>query len=548
MALARPARRPTGSSGRAREEVRVLHTFTVDGAAALAGPEWLRRRRAEAFADFEASPLPSEKEEVWRYTPVDRLDLGAYQPAGPPAAGAPADPGLEELVAGVMADLPVRSALVVVVDGYPVRVDRAGLPEGVMVGRLVADGDDGDASSRAAAGSGAAAGGGRDDRPLLGSVLTGGDALVRLHDAFVPDAVVVDVAAGVSLADPVVVVHWCAGAAVGGPSDAGEGTTAAAGTGVGRAGEQATATTPGEGAGGAPAVFPHTVVRLGTGAQAEVVEVTAGAPGDRPALVVPVVELDVGDGADLAYVALQVLGTGAWHLGRLAARAGRDARLRTFTVGLGGVYDRLRTGASAAGPGAHCELRSAYLGTGEQVHDVRTLQDHQAPHTTSDLLCKGAVAGTARSVYSGLIRVRHGAVRTEAFQTNHNLVLDERAHADSVPNLDIEENDVRCSHASTVGPVDEDQRYYLESRGVPPARAEQLIVLGFFDDIVERSPVPAAVDRLRREVGIRLADALGLGGTADVPSMGMVGPHASEEPAIRERDSGRPGGLGDGHG
>ena len=168
--------------------------------------------------------------------------------------------------------------------------------------------------------------------------------------------------------------------------------------------------------------------------------------------------------------------------------------------------------ASADGTGARCELRSAYLGTGEQIHDVRTLQEHRAPRTTSDLLCKGAVAGSSRSVYSGLIRVERGAVRTEAFQTNHNLVLDVRAHADSVPNLDIEENDVRCSHASTVGPLDEDQLYYIESRGVAPERAERLVVLGFFDDIIDRSPVPAAAGRLRREVASRLALALESGG------------------------------------
>ena len=136
--------------------------------------------------------------------------------------------------------------------------------------------------------------------------------------------------------------------------------------------------------------------------------------------------------------------------------------LSIFTAGLGGAYDRLRTDVVAAATGARCELRSAYLGTGEQVHDIRTLQVQPAPRTTSDLLCKGAVAGSSRSVYSGLITVARGAVRTEAFQTNHNLVLDPRAHADSVPNLDIEENDVRCSHASTVGPVDEDQLYYLD--------------------------------------------------------------------------------------
>ena len=293
-------------------------------------------------------------------------------------------------------------------------------------------------------------------------MLAGGDALVRLNDAFLPDAVVLDVPAGVVLEAPIVVVHWCDGAETPG----------------GRRWPERRQ---------GPASFPRTAVRLGRGAEASVVEVVAGAPGDQRALVVPVTELAVDDGGDLSYVVLQVLGTGAWHIGRLAARVGRDATLRTFTVGLGGAYDRSRTDAAAAGPGAPRELRSAYLGTGDQVHDIRTLQDHQAPRTTSDLLCKGAVAGSSRSVYSGLIRVRHGAVRTEAIQTNHNLVLDERAHADSVPNLDIEENDVRCSHASTVGPVDEDQRYYLESRGVPPDRAERLIVLGFFDDIVERS-------------------------------------------------------------
>ena len=100
------------------------------------------------------------------------------------------------------------------------------------------------------------------------------------------------------------------------------------------------------------------------------------------------------------------------------------------------------------------------------------------------------MADVARSVYSGLIRIRNGAHGANAFQTNHNLVLSEGAHADSVPNLDIEENDVRCSHASTVGPIDEDQRYYLETRGIEPAVAERLIVLGFFSDLAGRAPFP----------------------------------------------------------
>ena len=125
------------------------------------------------------------------------------------------------------------------------------------------------------------------------------------------------------------------------------------------------------------------------------------------------------------------------------------------------------------------------------------------------------MADRSRSVYSGLIRVHRGAVRSDARQTNHNLVLDEGAHADSVPNLDILENDVKCSHASTVGPVDEDQRYYLESRGVTPEVAEGLIVRGFFDDIIDRGPVPAATLLLRREVHDRLGTTLSGGNPVD---------------------------------
>lgn len=474
MASGSPARRVRRTSPTSEQRT-TLNTFTPERAASLPGPDWVRSRRAEAVDSLATMPLPSEKEEVWRYTPIDSLDLDAYAPAVPIDQPGPL---AQAFLSGLAADFPVRSALVVTLDGAVVAVERDRLDDRVSVSSL--------ASASASDSAGA-----------LGCVLTGGDALVRLNDAFHPDAVVVDVPEGVVVEDPIVVVHWCAaGGATGTGAVIGSDGTASVASG-----------------GHAPASFPRTVVRLGHGASAGVVEVVAGAPEGR-SLVVPVTELQAGDGALLSYVGLQVLGTSAWHIARLAAASERDATLRTFTVGLGGAYDRSRTDAVAAGQGSTTELRSAYLGTGQQVHDVRTLQDHAAPHTTSDLLCKGAVAGTSRSVYSGLIRVRRGAVRTEAFQTNNNLVLDPNAHADSVPNLDIQENDVRCSHASTVGPVDEDQRYYLESRGVPPERAEQLIVLGFFDDIIQRSPVPEAVGRLRREVGLRLTEALHLGGLA----------------------------------
>jgi Fe-S cluster assembly protein SufD len=135
--------------------------------------------------------------------------------------------------------------------------------------------------------------------------------------------------------------------------------------------------------------------------------------------------------------------------------------------------------------------------------DFRTFQHHEGPDTRSDLLFKGAVGGRARSVYTGLIKVHPEARGSNAFQTNRNVKLGDHAWADSVPNLEIENNDVRCSHASTVGPVDEDQRFYLESRGVPPVVAEQLIVTGFFDEVLSRLPVPELRSTLReRLVGL----------------------------------------------
>ena len=137
--------------------------------------------------------------------------------------------------------------------------------------------------------------------------------------------------------------------------------------------------------------------------------------------------------------------------------------------------------------------------------DFRTLQRHRAPRTNSDLLFKGAVAGSSRSVYTGLIHMQKGSSGSEAFQTNRNLVLSEGAHADSVPNLEIEENDVKCSHASAVGPVDEEQRYYLETRGIPPEKADRLIVLGFFDDALDRVPIQGVSQDLRQVVHEKFA-------------------------------------------
>ena len=217
-------------------------------------------------------------------------------------------------------------------------------------------------------------------------------------------------------------------------------------------------------------------------------------------LVDAVVELILADNAHVRYVSVQEHGPRTWQVALQRAHVGRDASLRSAAVALGGDYARLRSESRLMGEGAESDLMAVYFGDGRQMLDFRTLQDHAAPRTRSDLLFKGAVEDEAQSVYSGLIRIRKDAQKSNANQSNRNLVLTEGAEAKSVPNLEIEADDVKCSHASTVGPIDEEQLYYLASRGVPPEEAERLIVLGFFDDVFEQLPLPSLVAPLRRSV------------------------------------------------
>ena len=250
------------------------------------------------------------------------------------------------------------------------------------------------------------------------------------------------------------------------------------------------------------AVAPHLVVDAGADSEATVV--FRRISGDGSVLVVPEVELRVGDAARIRFVDVQQLGTRTWQLGQLHAEVGSSADLRLTLVSLGGDYSRLATHTTLAGRGGSAELHALYFGDGDQMHDLRTFQHHRAPDTTSNLVGKGAVQDRSHAVYTGLIHIAKDAPRVIAFQENRNITLSDGAWAESVPNLDIENNDVRCSHASAVGPVDEDQRFYLESRGVPPETAEQLIVLGFLDELLGDVPVPAIADELRMELVAKL--------------------------------------------
>jgi Fe-S cluster assembly protein SufD len=261
------------------------------------------------------------------------------------------------------------------------------------------------------------------------------------------------------------------------------------------------------------AVFPRLMIDAGPDSEVTVIEQFVS-PDGVTALVVPMLHLRAQQAARVTYLAVNELGVDTWQIGNQQAIGERDSTITLETVALGGDYARVRTEARVSGAGASTRQVALYFAGGSQMHDFRTIQDHDAPHTTSDLLFKGAVQDTARSVYTGLIKIREHAGGSVAFQTNRNLTLSEGAWAESVPNLDIRTNDVKCSHASTVGPIDEEQRFYLESRGIEPSIAERLVVLGFFDEVLQQLPAGALVDDLRR----RVASKLVIGKPAEVGS------------------------------
>ncbi len=251
--------------------------------------------------------------------------------------------------------------------------------------------------------------------------------------------------------------------------------------------------------------YPRLVIDAGENSEVTVIERFVS-PDDVVSLVVPVVEIRAAQAARVTYLGINELGRKTWQVGHQHAVGERDSTMRIFSVALGGDYARVRAEVRLVGQGASAKQTALYFADGKQMHDFRTWQVHEAPKTHSDLLFKGAVKDTAKSVYTGLIRIGEHAAGSQAFQTNRNLTLSHGAWAQSVPNLEIETNDVKCSHASTIGPIDDDQRFYLESRGISPDIAERLVVLGFFDEVIARLPESTFSDGLRAQVSTKLGD------------------------------------------
>jgi len=217
-----------------------------------------------------------------------------------------------------------------------------------------------------------------------------------------------------------------------------------------------------------------------------------------------VVELFVEQAARVEYVSVQNLSLSTWHFASHRARVGRDAELDWVTAGFGTKNGKVRIENDLAGEGATSRVTGAYFADGDQHLDYDTFQEHIAPNTTSDFAFKGALRDTASVVWRGMIKVEQDAQRTNAYQENRNLLLSDKAHADSIPGLEIEANDVRCTHGATIGQVDRDQLFYLMARGLSRGEAERLIVRGFFTDLLSRIELEPVRDALGEALEARI--------------------------------------------
>jgi Fe-S cluster assembly protein SufD len=408
-------------------------------------PSWMRDFRLAAFDLYETLPMPTMKDEAWRRTDIRPLKLDQIGPSLNGSGRLPSGvvlPSLDETVSGALVE----------VDGVVIRneIDEALAASGVILTGLHTAVRDHSELVR--------------DHFMTHIVKPSDGKFAALHAAFWRGGTFLYVPAGVAVDTPFHSIVWGAS---------------------GRS-------------------FNHTLVILDPGASATLVTEYASRTGDGQALHNGAIELLVQDGARLRFATVQNWGRDVWQLTHERALVGRDAELDWVVGSFGSRLTKSFQTAELDGQGASVRMSGLFFADGNQHLDHDTQQNHNQPDTTSDLLYKGALKGKGRSVWQGMIKVLPGAQRTNGYQANRNLILEKSARADSIPGLEIEADDVRCTHGATVGQLDPEEIFYLMSRGLPRAEARRLIVGGFFAPLMDRIPLEGLRDRLANAIQERL--------------------------------------------
>jgi Fe-S cluster assembly protein SufD len=427
-----------------------LHiALTRDGVEQLSRskgePEWMRARRVAAWELFEQMPMPARTDEEWRRTDIRSLDLNSLTPYAVPT-GVPVD--------------------------SPLQLDGKG---GGFLTHSNAD-----ASNSAL----------QEELAGQGVILTDLDTAVREHPELVQQYFMTEaVPAGYNKFAALNGAFWSGGTFLYVPA------------GVDVALPVRSLYTLNQGGVG---LFTHTLVVVESNARVTYIEEYASTPIEQRSLNAGVVEVFVRANSRLTFVTLQEWQGEMWDLSVQRAMLDRDAQIDWLVIGMSSGLTKTNIEAAMRGRGSRSQMLGILWGEGRQHTHYHTVQDHIAPNTTSDLLYKGALTDEARSIFTGTIRVVKGANGTDAYQANRNLMLSPTAKSYPSPNLEIEANEVRCTHGATVGKVDEDQLFYLMSRGLPREQATRIIVEGFFEDVLGREPVASIRDNLRQLIARKM--------------------------------------------
>ncbi|NLG73710.1 MAG: Fe-S cluster assembly protein SufD [Chloroflexi bacterium] len=408
-------------------------------------PDFVKNYRLAAWDAFEQLPMPTTTDEPWRRTDIRGLQAGSFRLPQPEDAGklAPVpDHLLQSVIGGELGGQLVESPTGVEIELNPDLARR-----GVILTDL-------NTAAR--------------EHPqllekILGKIVKANEGkFAALAGALTSRGVFIYVPRGVQVEQPLHSLLW-------GP-----------GTGL--------------------AYFSHLLIYVDEGASLTHVHEAASPTEDAQSMHAGIVEIHVAAGANLRFVELQSWGEHVWNFSHERVRVERDGNLDWIFGAMGSRLTKNFSDLDLAGEGASGRVSGFYFADGVQHLDHDTQQNHLAPHTTSDLLYKGALTERSRSVWQGMIYVAPGAQKTDGYQANRNLVLSSTARADSIPGLEILADDVRCTHGATVGKIDPTEVFYLQSRGIPVKEAERLIVEGFFDPIMQRIPFEGVRSRFQKAI------------------------------------------------
>jgi len=430
--------------------------FTRDMVPGLEGngktPEFLREYRARAWDEFQSQPLPTTQDEPWRRTDLRNLSVGSLYIPSKSGTTSRKKPGLPKELLKPMSGHAYFGRALLDLDKPMITLDPDLSRKGVIFTDLrTAEKEYPDILKN-----------------ILGKIIDPGDGkFAALAGALAQTGILLYVPPFIQIEKPLHSILWKPGVNL--------------------------------------AHLSHILVWVDQGASLTYIHESASPTEiSGQSLHAGLVEINVGPSANLRFVELQSWGQHVWNFTHEKVRLERDANLDWIFGSTGSLVSKIFSEIELSGEGAKGTMSGFYFTDGVQHMDHDTQQNHLAPNTTSDLIFKGALRGRSRSVWQGMIYVAPGAQKTDGYQANRNLILSPNARADSIPGLEILADDVRCTHAATVGKIDEDQLFYLRSRGIPPREAARLIVEGFFEPIMQRIPFEGIRARFREQIAQKM--------------------------------------------